>query len=186
MNYTDLLSTPDTTNDREPQFPGIPNTGSQHSDRYIAQRQLALDARPATSSTSSRSAAAVARRCSRRRSAPAQFGGHLDRVIRAATSSTSTTWGSATLRRPAPTAPVRQRPRILENTLSWLKGSHNIQAGFAFTQADVWLENQQYVPTINFGIELQRSGRVRCSTPRTSPARRARATQQTPVSSTQC
>jgi hypothetical protein len=42
--------------------------------------------------------------------------------------------------------------RILENTLSWLKGSHNVQAGFAFTQADVWLENQLHVPTITFGI----------------------------------
>ena len=42
--------------------------------------------------------------------------------------------------------------RILENTLSWLKGNHNVQAGFAFTQAEVWLENQTHVPTVNFGI----------------------------------
>ena len=42
--------------------------------------------------------------------------------------------------------------RILENTLSYLKGTHNIQAGFAFTRAQVWLQNQQFVPTITFGI----------------------------------
>ena len=31
MNYTDLDSTPDTTNNREPRFPGFPGTGSQDS-----------------------------------------------------------------------------------------------------------------------------------------------------------
>ena len=39
-NVTRLLSTPDTTNNREPQFPGFPNTGAQHSDRYTAQVNL--------------------------------------------------------------------------------------------------------------------------------------------------
>ncbi len=34
------LSTPDTTNDSEPQFPGFPNTGAQPSDRYTAQANL--------------------------------------------------------------------------------------------------------------------------------------------------
>ena len=37
--------------------------------------------------------------------------------------------------------------------MNWLKGSHSIQLGGAFTQADVWIENQQYVPTITFGID---------------------------------
>ena len=34
-----------------------------------------------------------------------------------------------------------------------MKGSHNIQAGGAWTRTDVWLQNQQYVPTMNFGID---------------------------------
>ena len=42
--------------------------------------------------------------------------------------------------------------RIVENTLSWLKNTHNVQAGFAYTRADVWLENRQHVPTITFGV----------------------------------
>ncbi len=33
-----------------------------------------------------------------------------------------------------------------------MKGTHNVQAGFAFTQAQVWVENQQHVPTVTFGI----------------------------------
>ena len=40
MTYTDLVSTPDTTNNREPNFPGFPNTGSQVSDRYITRGTL--------------------------------------------------------------------------------------------------------------------------------------------------
>ena len=40
MNYTDLVSTPDTTNNREPNFPGFPDTGSQVSDRYITRGTL--------------------------------------------------------------------------------------------------------------------------------------------------
>ena len=40
MNYTDLVSTPDTTNNREPKFPGFPVTGSQISDRYTVQGTL--------------------------------------------------------------------------------------------------------------------------------------------------
>ena len=33
--FNDLVSTPDTTNDREPRFPGFPVTGAQVSDRYV-------------------------------------------------------------------------------------------------------------------------------------------------------
>src|SRR5262249_50954506 len=34
FNYNHINSTPDTTNSREPFFPGFPNTGSQQSTRY--------------------------------------------------------------------------------------------------------------------------------------------------------
>ncbi|HXT31317.1 MAG TPA: carboxypeptidase regulatory-like domain-containing protein, partial [Vicinamibacterales bacterium] len=34
FNYNHINSTPDTTNNREPFFPGFPNTGSQQSTRY--------------------------------------------------------------------------------------------------------------------------------------------------------
>ena len=43
--------------------------------------------------------------------------------------------------------------KVIENTLSWLKGSHSIQAGGSWTRTDVWLQNQQYVPTMNFGVD---------------------------------
>ena len=43
--------------------------------------------------------------------------------------------------------------KIAENTLNWLKGSHSVQLGVSFTQADVWVENQQRVPTLTFGVD---------------------------------
>jgi hypothetical protein len=36
--------------------------------------------------------------------------------------------------------------------LNWLKGSHSIQMGGSFTRADVWIDRQTWVPTINFGV----------------------------------
>ena len=64
----------------------------------------------------------------------------------------------ADITNPAETAVYSAREattRILENTLSWLKGNHNVQAGFAFTQAQVWLHNQQFVPTITFAVSTE-------------------------------
>ncbi len=42
--------------------------------------------------------------------------------------------------------------KVIENTTTWLKGSHNITFGGVFVQADVWLQNQTLVPTANFGL----------------------------------
>ena len=40
FNYNHILSTPDTTNGREPLFPGFPVTGVQDSDRYTTKLSL--------------------------------------------------------------------------------------------------------------------------------------------------
>ena len=45
FSYNKLDSTPDTTNTREPFFPGFPNTGSQQSTRYYYSQYAAVDAR---------------------------------------------------------------------------------------------------------------------------------------------
>jgi hypothetical protein len=42
--------------------------------------------------------------------------------------------------------------RVVEDRLSWQKRSHSLSFGASFTQADVWLANQQYVPTLTMGI----------------------------------
>jgi hypothetical protein len=150
MNYTDLLSTPDTLNGREPQFPGFPNFGNQHSDRYTVQGNLRSTLTGNLVNEFKVGGSGGATKFSPE-IGPAQFGGtpladmggyFLDINDMGISSPAST--GSYSAR--------EATTRILENTLSWLKGSHNVQAGFAFTQADVWIENQQHVPTIGFGI----------------------------------
>ncbi|HEY0876732.1 MAG TPA: TonB-dependent receptor [Vicinamibacterales bacterium] len=150
MNYTDLLSTPDTTNNREPAFPGFPNTGNQHSDRYTTQLNLRSTLTGNLVNEFKIGGSGGATRFSPE-IGPSQFsgtpvgdmGGYFLSISGPGNSNPAST--GATSAREATT-------RILENTLSWLKGNHNVQAGFAFTQAEVWLENQTHVPTVNFGI----------------------------------
>lgn len=42
--------------------------------------------------------------------------------------------------------------KVIEDTISWLKGSHTLNMGASFTHAGVWYEQQQHVPRIQFGI----------------------------------
>jgi hypothetical protein len=153
FNVTRLLSTPDTTNNREPPFPGFPGTQNQHSDRYTVQTTLR-----------------------------STLGSSLVNELRVGGSGGATLFGPENgidqflgtpvadqggyfldingselgINNPSPTANYSAREattRVVENTLSWLKGSHSLQFGGGFTQQDVWLDNQQHVPVIQFGID---------------------------------
>jgi hypothetical protein len=149
-NVTRLLSTPDTTNGNEPQFPGFPNTGAQHSDRYTVQANLrsTLTANMVNEFKVGGSGGATLFSpeigVHQFQGTPvADMGGFLLDINDMGISSPTST-GTYQAREAS--------TRILENTLSWLKGTHNVQTGFAFTQANVWVENQQFVPTITFGV----------------------------------
>jgi hypothetical protein len=41
----------------------------------------------------------------------------------------------------------------LDNTVNWLKGRHSVQLGAAFTRTSGWMENQNLVPQISFGVD---------------------------------
>jgi hypothetical protein len=41
---------------------------------------------------------------------------------------------------------------LLEDTLTWLKGAHNITMGGSFTQYDTWAKNSTLIPKITFGV----------------------------------
>ena len=43
--------------------------------------------------------------------------------------------------------------QTLENTLSWQKGSHSVSAGASYSNFEVWIEDQQLVPELRFGVE---------------------------------
>ncbi len=150
MTYTDLVSTPDTTNNREPNFPGFPNTGSQVSDRYIMRGTLrsTLGANLVNEFTVGGSGGAT---MFAPEIAASQFSGtsvadqsgFLLNINAAGGITNAASTGSYSAREAS--------TKVIENTLSWLRGSHSIQAGGAWTRTDVWLQNQQYVPTMNFG-----------------------------------
>jgi hypothetical protein len=148
-NVTRLLSTPDTTNNVEPPFPGFPNTGAQHSDRYTVQANLrsTLSANLVNEFKIGGSGGATLFSpeigISQFEGPVANMNGFLLDINDMGISSATAT-GSYQAREAS--------TRILEDTLSWLKGTHNVQAGFAFTQANVWVENQQHVPTVTFGV----------------------------------
>ena len=149
MNYTNLLSSPDTTNDGEPVFPGFPVTYNQHSDRYVAQASIrsTLTGNLVNEFKVGGSGGATL------------FGP--EKSISQYTGSVANTQGffldidNLDISNPAETPNYSAREattRIVENTLSWLKGNHNVQAGFGFTQAEVWLHNQRIVPTLAFAV----------------------------------
>jgi hypothetical protein len=152
MNYTDLVSTPDTTNDREPKFPGFPSTGPQISDRYTVQGTLrsTLGANLVNELRIGGSGGAT---LFQPNMAISQFqgtsigdqAGFLLNINRASGIQNAAQTGAYSAREAS--------TKLVENTLNWLKGNHSIQTGFQFTQGDVWLENQLRVRSIDFGVD---------------------------------
>jgi Carboxypeptidase regulatory-like domain/TonB-dependent Receptor Plug Domain len=153
MNYTDLVSTPDTTNNREPNFPGFPGTGSQISDRYTVQGTL-RSALTSNLVNEFRIGGTGGATFFSPEISPAQYGGtavadqggfqlNINSVsVAGITNAHSTTAYQA---REAST-------KVIDNTLNWLRGSHSIQMGGSFTRGDLWIERQTWVPTINFQV----------------------------------
>jgi hypothetical protein len=152
MNYTDLLSTPDTTNNREPNFPGFPGTGNQHSDRYTVQGTLRSTLSPNLVNEFRVGRTGGATLFSPE-VGPSQFGGTPVADMDGYNLDINGDFLGITNPHTGPNYSAREAgTRVLENTLSWLKGSHSVQIGMGFTRAVAWVENQQHVPTITFGI----------------------------------
>jgi hypothetical protein len=151
MNYTDLVSTPDTTNNREPNFPGFPGTGSQISDRYTVQGTL----RSTLGSTlvnefrvgGTGGATFFAPEIS-----PAQYGGTPIADQGGFLLSISQVGGITNAHSTTAYQAREASTKVIDNTLNWLKGSHSIQMGGSFTRADVWIDRQTWVPTVNFQV----------------------------------
>ena len=152
MNYTDLNSTPDTTNDREPKFPGFPATGPQISDRYTVQGTLRsnLGANLVNELRIGGSGGATLFQPNMsidhfQGTSIADQAGFLLNIERASGIENAAETGTYQAREAS--------TKLVENTLNWLKGNHSIQTGFQFTQGDVWIENQQRIRTIDFGVD---------------------------------
>ena len=150
FNYQHINSNPDTTNNQQISFPGFPIYGSQQSTRYTTAESLR-----------------------------STFGTNLVNEVRVGATGGATyfspekeigMWGGTSVADQAgfhlgisaagitnagvtPTPSSREAStKNIEDTLTWLRGTHSLSLGGSFTQADLWLRNQTLVPTINFGI----------------------------------
>ena len=157
--FNDLVSTPDTTNSRQPRFPGFPVTGAQVSDRYVFTTALrssistnivnevrfgmsggatlfspGLNTGMWTGSLANQGGFDLGIDAA----GFAQTGGDNSGITAAGS-------GGGYSAREAST-------KFIESTLNWLKGSHSISTGFNYTQADVWLLTETRVSALDFGL----------------------------------
>ncbi len=152
FNYQHIDSTPDLTNGREPVFPGFSHTGSQQSTRWTTSEAL----RSTLSST-----VVNEFRIGKTGGAtffspefnPGMWGA--DAVPNQGGFKLSISSAASGISNPDSTSGQSSREASTinaENTLSWVKGAHSFNFGAAWTQVDLWLQNQTLVPTLGFSI----------------------------------
>jgi hypothetical protein len=154
FNYNHINSRPDTTNTREPFFPGFPNTGSQQSTRYTTSESL-RSTFGATLVNELRIGASGGATYFSPELSPALFGGTSVADQGGFYLNYANGWSGT-----APTnaggngnfSAREASTKVVEDTLNWVKGTHNTSYGFSMTQGDLWLKQQQVVPEIRFGI----------------------------------
>ena len=159
MNYRHINSTPDTTNNAQVPFPGFPMTGSQQSTRWTTSESLRSTFTQNLVNEFRVGGTGGATHFSPELD-PSMFSGtggyRLDfnnsccgtgfLLTNLASGVTATNAGTgANSSREAST-------KVIEDTATWLKGTHSITFGGSMVQADVWLRNKTQVPTVRFGV----------------------------------
>jgi hypothetical protein len=154
-NYQNYNSDPDTLNNRDPQFPEFPNTGSQTSKRITFSAsgrstlspRLVNEARVGYTNSKVKFSQEIG---------PSQFttsdpGGQAG--FNLSLSSACCGNNTAALANATASAAPSQRmaPNLeLADTLNWNRGAHNYTMGASWQQVSVWLWNQTVVPQIQF------------------------------------
>lgn len=147
-NFQNILSDPDGTNSRQLSFPGFPLKGIQDSDRYTTSWSLR-----STLSTNMVNEFRVGAT-----GGATKFNPNVSKDLWsgsvANTDGFHLTLGNSLTNQFNTTAPSSREAstKVIENTLSYLKGSHSLSMGGSFTQVDLWLKNQTLVPTLTFGV----------------------------------
>ena len=156
FNYQHINSNPDTTNNQQVSFPGFPIYGSQQSTRYTTAEAVRSTFGTNIVNEVRIGATGGATFFSPEKNAGMwggtsvadQTGYHLSLSVCCGNNTSALTNAGVT-----PTPSSREAATInIEDTLTWIKGTHSLSFGGAFTQARVWLTQQTLVPTINFGI----------------------------------
>lgn len=150
-NYQSFNTFPDTLNNRDASYPGFPVEAGQTSVRLawsapvrsVLTSNLVNEARVGYSG------------------APVKFFAELNTGMFSGSKVPQAGYQivfptvNATLTNPSPTANPSSRNAnsfVLENTLSWLKGTHSITTGVSVTQFDIWAKNEMLVPQLRFGV----------------------------------
>jgi len=157
-NYNWFTDTPDTLNNFDAQFPGFPVEAGQSSVRWSWSNSLR--------STLSQNIVNEAR--VGYTSSPVTFFKELNtgmfngavanqagfQMTLSPTANNGGLDGTAlTNASPSPAPQSRNATALLvENTLTWLRGSHNLSLGGSWTQYELVARNSALVPTITFGV----------------------------------
>jgi hypothetical protein len=142
---------PDTTNNRDPFFPGFPVTANQSSTRRQASGWLRsmFGANMVNEFRVGYGGAPVV-------FARDQFSPELWNGSVANQGGFYLNFNNPTFIAPAGGAATPSArdayTRSFENTLNWQKGSHSINTGAAYAQFDLWQDQQQLVPELRFDV----------------------------------
>jgi len=155
FNYNHINSTPDTTNTRQASFPGFIATGSQQSTRWTTSESLRSTFGQSIVNEFRIGATGGATLFSPEFNADSfvpQGGYHLN-INGACCTGSNALYNVDSFTGATATYQAREAStKIIDDTLTWIKGSHSFAFGTSFTQGDLWIDNQQLVPTINFGL----------------------------------
>jgi hypothetical protein len=157
-NYQKLYSTPDFLNNRDPSYPGFPNSGSQIGDRFTGSVAL----RSTLSST------IVNEVRGGMSGGPSRFNpeASAETFSGSLANQGGFTFGSATgtgglfdaagINNPSSTtAPSRRNPLLknISDTMTWTRGAHSFSFGGEFSQYDLTLHSRPLLaPNLSFGV----------------------------------
>jgi hypothetical protein len=150
FNYNYFTDFPDTLNNRDSQFPGFPVEAGQSSERYgwsntlrsTLTQNMVNEVRVGYSG------------------APVSFFNELNAGMWSGTLANqggfNLDFGAVGSNLTDPAAAPSPQSRnasnlLIENTLTWLRGTHSVSVGGSWTQFDLWAKNSALLPTIGFG-----------------------------------
>ena len=163
MNYRHINSTPDTTNNAQRPFPGVPMTGSQQSTRWTTSESL-RSTFGANIVNEFRVGGSGGATFFSPELEPSMFAGTGGFRLNFAGACCGTGFNLTNLASgvtniganaglgTAANSSREASTKVIENSTTWVGGKHSVTFGANMIQADVWLENQTKVPTVGFGL----------------------------------
>jgi hypothetical protein len=149
-NYTKNIRTPDILNSTDPSFPDFPNRGDYVSHRFVGGGALRSTLKP-TVVNELRLGLSGGSSLFRPELSPGAFSGSLANQAGyalgiSAAGITNAFATNAPSRRNTPT-------QVIEETLSWIRGTHTFSFGGSFTNIGLWTWSKaRVVPAITFSI----------------------------------